>query len=77
MILEAHTERAERAHNERAWLAWHIALLGRVKKVPPLSKLLHRKGAKRTQQTPAQMLAIARMWTAAMGGEDRTRKTVN
>ncbi|MFN3930843.1 MAG: hypothetical protein ACK4JY_03755 [Brevundimonas sp.] len=30
---------AEADHQQRGWLAWHTAVLGRVEKMPPLSDL--------------------------------------
>lgn len=30
---------AETEHQQRAWQAWHTAVLGRVEKMPPLSDL--------------------------------------
>lgn len=29
----------EQQHDQRAWLAWHTAVLGRMDKMPPLSSL--------------------------------------
>lgn len=47
----------DRAHDERAWLAWHTAMLGRVKEFPKLEKLLHRQKPKR-EMTPDEMWAL-------------------
>lgn len=57
----------QREQNERAWLAWHTAVLPRAKKFPPLSKLLM-KNKTRVRQTPDQMLAVVRQWNALLGG---------
>lgn len=53
-------------HNDRAWLAWHVAYLPRGKHPVKLQKLLMRE---RVVQTPEQMLAIAKSWTLALGGK--------
>lgn len=62
---------AEREHNNRAWLAWHIGFLSRVnpKKFPKLEKLLYRARGGKKRQTPEEMLAIVKMITVAHGGE--------
>lgn len=51
-------------------MAWHVAALGRAqKRLPKLSKLLIREPRRqRAPQTSEQMLAVAKMWTAALGG---------
>lgn len=55
--MKAKVRAAEADHHARAWLAWHVAVLGRVEKMPPLSDLTgvqpqHKK------QTPAEMRAV-------------------
>lgn len=55
-----------RAHNDRAWLAWHAAALPRMKKFPELKKLVIRDPA--AAQTAEQMMAIAKQWALALGG---------
>lgn len=55
----------KREHNERAWLAYHVAVLSRIKQIPPLHTLQDRTGVKRRVQTPEEMLAIARMFVSA------------
>lgn len=52
-----------REHNERAWLAWHIAALPRSKKLPKLEKMLLRTG-KKTRQTWQEDLAAMDRWVA-------------
>lgn len=47
-------------------LAWHTAALVRSKKLPALRKLLIRH--RPAPQTWQEQLAIAKMWTAALGG---------
>lgn len=55
-----------RQHNERAWLAWHIAGLQRSKKLPDLARLQHKEP--RRPQTWQEQLAIAHMWAARGAG---------
>ncbi|MBR1193240.1 hypothetical protein [Bradyrhizobium sp. AUGA SZCCT0160] len=64
--MKARIAELEREHNDRAWLAWHTAALPRSKKFPALKKLMIRE---RHTQTAEQMLAVAKQWTAALGGE--------
>jgi len=53
-----------REHNQRAWLAWHIAALQRSKKLPPLSKMQTSEAGPR-RQTWQEQLAIAAQWVNA------------
>lgn len=46
-------------------MAWHIAALGRVKRLPQFLKFLGQKAARLKPQTAAQMESIARMWASA------------
>lgn len=52
-----------RQHNDRAWLAWHIGALPRMKKYPKLDELRIKPQAK-ARQSVNQQLAVARMWAA-------------
>jgi hypothetical protein len=54
--------RLERKHNERAWLAWHIAQLTRAKKIPRLDRLLAKQSTARTPQSWQQQMAVMDMW---------------
>lgn len=54
-----------RQHNERAWLAWHIAALPLLKRFPKLEKLQLRTG-KKTRQTWQEQLAVMDRWAAVM-----------
>ena len=38
----------------RAWLAWHVAALSRVKRLPPLSRLVNPPEAKRLEPDQAE-----------------------
>jgi hypothetical protein len=53
----------EREQQGRAWMAWHIAALPRLKKFPTLESLM---GVKRTakRQTVSEMEAIFKAWSA-------------
>jgi hypothetical protein len=53
----------EREQQGRAWMAWHIAALPRLKKFPTLQSLM---GVKRTakRQTVSEMEAIFAAWAA-------------
>lgn len=61
--LAARNAIAIRQHNERAWLAWHIGALPRMKKYPKLDDLRVKPQAS-SRQSVEQQLAIARMWAA-------------
>lgn len=58
--MEGNAARLRREHNQRAWSAWHTAMMGRAKKMPKLSELLIRDQPK--AQTMAQMIATAKLW---------------
>jgi hypothetical protein len=62
-VLQVAVERAQHEHQARAWLAWHTAVLPRLKKFPTLESLT---GTKRTmrRQTAAEMEAIFKAWAA-------------
>jgi hypothetical protein len=61
IIMAGRGDALARQHNERAWLAWHIAALPRAKKFPKLEKMMVKAGpVKRVRQTPEQMLMIAK-----------------
>ena len=47
LVVEAAIWRYDREHQQRAWLAWHIAALGRAKRLPSLRKLLGMPAAKK------------------------------
>lgn len=70
LIVEGKRRAAENAHQDRAWLAWTTAALGRAKQMPPLAELVGKKKAppERRPSTAEQLLTTARLWTAATGG---------
>jgi hypothetical protein len=49
-------------HNDRAWMAWHVAALQRMKRMPRLGELLAREHKPQsTQDMVAMFEAITRM----------------
>lgn len=40
MAMEAAAWRADVQHRQDAWLAWHVAMLQRAKRMPPLARLV-------------------------------------
>jgi hypothetical protein len=65
VVLRGAGERSRKAHNDRAWLAWHIAHLPKLKRLPKLASLMiGRVRARRTrrQQTVSEQIAVARQW---------------
>ncbi|WP_441280504.1 hypothetical protein [Tardiphaga sp. 862_B3_N1_1] len=57
-IFKGKAAQLRREHNERAWLAWHTAVIPRQKKIPELKKLLAPDPKARRQQTPDQQWAV-------------------
>lgn len=68
MTFDANADRMNIAHNDRAWLAWHIAALGRTKKFPDLSKLQAKKANGISPPMEKQLHNLQR-WVAATGGK--------
>ena len=60
-----------REHNERAWLAWHVAQLSRMKKMPALKRLLAKQPV-RARQTWKEQLEIMEAWGAATQKKELT-----
>lgn len=58
MIIDAKASQFRREHNERAWLAYHVALLGRMKRLPDMRKLMAREPSIRRLQSADQQWAI-------------------
>jgi hypothetical protein len=57
-----------------AWLAWHIAALSRIKKLPKLERMLVSTRGPRPRQTWQEQMAIMGMWAAVMariGAQER------
>lgn len=55
-----------REHRSRAWLAWHFAMLGRVKKMPTLNEMVGGE-AKPQPQTWQEMRANLRLHMIVAG----------
>jgi hypothetical protein len=64
--LKGRSEQLRRDHNDRAWLAFHIAGLQRTKKMPPLRRLQIRD---RRPQSWQHMKSVAAQLTKLFGGE--------
>lgn len=62
LVLAAHHEERMEARRIAAWQALTTAVLGRVKRMPPLERLFRDLGAQppRQRRTPEQLLAMAR-----------------
>ncbi len=58
-----------RQHAENAWLAWHVAALSRMKRLPPLSKLTGLKPAASPKQSPDVLFAGMKAIFLAFGGK--------
>lgn len=61
LLIEAAAKKFEREHNAHAWLAWHIAALSRMKKLPDVKKL-YLNNSSRPRQTWRQQLQIMTEW---------------
>lgn len=68
LIVEGRSRFLEREHNDRAWLAWHIAALSRIKRMPKLDRMMLRP-TKEKPQTWEQQLQIVMQLNAAFGGK--------
>jgi hypothetical protein len=62
-LIEAAARRFEREHNGRVWLAWHIAALQRMKKLPNLKKMMV-DNTRRPRQSWQQQLSVFSEWVA-------------
>jgi hypothetical protein len=66
-IAVAARHRLENEHNGRAWLAWHIAVLPKQRRMPRLDSLMIKR-RRAQQQTWQEQMTIFRMIAAAHGG---------
>lgn len=66
-MVEGYSKRKTNRTNELLYLAWHIAALSRVQKIPELESL-YIKDEKIHKQTDEDMMAMARVLNAAFGG---------
>lgn len=64
-MTRGHHMRLRREHEGRAWLAWHVAALPKMKKFPKLSDLLG-NAPKRRAQTAGEIEAALRSWHNSM-----------
>ena len=62
---EARTRKLTTEHNERAWLAWHIAGLSRAKRLPNLQKMMIKSKQPRRIQPWQEQMQIMDMWVHA------------
>lgn len=70
--LVAAKERQEEMHDRDLSLAWHIAALTRgTKGLPPLDRLLRRRGRASVRQTPKEQIAMWQVAAARFGGTFR------
>ena len=70
LVADGYIKRTSRAHDERMSQAWHTAALVRMRKdFPPLSDLLHGEKAEAKEQSIDSLIATAKVWTVALGGE--------
>ena len=63
LVLDGETERLRREHNDRAWHAWHVAALGRAKKLPRLDTLLAKPQTTPRRQTWEEQMAVMQAWS--------------
>jgi len=63
LLFEGAAKKLEREQNARAWQAWHIAALQRMKKMPELKKLFV-NNTEIPRQTWRQQLATMQAWAA-------------
>jgi hypothetical protein len=63
MILEGVNQRHVQQHNDRAWMAWHIAAMGRAEKMPRLDRLTAKK-PRPSGQTWEEQMAIMKALSA-------------
>jgi hypothetical protein len=63
-------KRIEREHQERAWLAWHVAALERQKTLPDFKNFagVHRRPGQ--TQTPEVLEAMGKALASAWGAEN-------
>lgn len=60
------SKRIEQQHNDRAWLAWHIAVLPRQKKIPKLETMLAGHKKTRRKQSWEEQQAVMAQWEVTM-----------
>ena len=69
LAFDAHNEMQIKDHNDRAWLAWHSAGLGRAKRMPPLSRLqIDQQQLKKHHRKMEEQIEGLIKWVRATGG---------
>jgi hypothetical protein len=61
LLVEAAAKKYEREHNARVWLAWHVAALHRMKKLPDIKRMFLSQSS-RPRQTWRQQLMVVTEW---------------
>lgn len=64
-------DRLHREQTERAWLAWHVAVLSRAKKLPPFEKMIPRAQPRKPNRADTEMVRGYFMALAARSAERR------
>lgn len=72
----SHIRLLEREHDERAWLAWHIAALPRERKFPRLKQLMSQRKKPKKPQSPDIQLAQMRAMFLAFGGDPKELENI-
>lgn len=67
-MAEGYKKRDIKRTNNLIFLAWHTALLFRIKEIPDLEDL-YIKDIEKKEQTDDEMLTVVKMLNAAYGGE--------
>lgn len=76
LLIEAAAKRFEREHNARVWLAWHIAAMQRMKKMPDIKKMFL-NNASRPRQSWQQQLQIMTKWAAQHNAYEQQKALIN
>lgn len=69
--------RLQMEQDRAAWLAWHMAALQRMKRLPKFDKMISRRATRRgasERQTPDQMLAAMKTLFLVNGGDPKDLK---
>lgn len=78
--MSATLNRLTREQNDRAWMAWHVAALGRAKKMPKLHELQMGKKRRRSPSKPQSseiQLAQMKALFLAFGGDPKELAAIN
>ena len=69
LFFEATQKRHEAEHQARAWAVWHVAALGRSKKMPELRRFVGLKAKPAKPMNADQLNATGRALYVLMGGD--------